>query len=68
MVIRSLIKPNEWDSIINKVLVTPEKGKAKKQLASENKKLHDKLIADATVVFRILPEKFRLKNMKMNIR
>jgi hypothetical protein len=45
MVIRSLIKPDEWDSIINKVLKTPEKGKAKKQLASENKKLHDKLIS-----------------------
>jgi hypothetical protein len=44
MVIRSLIKPNEWDSIINKVLTTPEKGKAKKQLSSENKKLHDRLI------------------------
>jgi hypothetical protein len=45
MVIRSLIKPGEWDSIINKVLVTPEKGKAKKQLANENKKLHDRLIS-----------------------
>ncbi len=44
MVIRSLIKPGEWDSIINKVLVTPEKGKTKKQLASENMKLHDRLI------------------------
>jgi hypothetical protein len=43
LVIRSLIKPGEWDSIMNKVLVTPEKGKAKKQLASENKKLHDRL-------------------------
>ncbi len=29
MVIRSLIKPGEWDSIINKVLVTPEKEKQK---------------------------------------
>ncbi len=44
MVIRSLIKPGEWDSIMNKVLVTPEKGKAKKQLAGENMKLHDRLI------------------------
>ena len=44
MVIRSLIKPGEWDSIMNKVLVIPERGKAKKQLASENKKLHDRLI------------------------
>ncbi len=44
MVIRSLIKPGEWDSIMNKVLVTPEKGKAKKQLASENKKLQDRLL------------------------
>ncbi len=44
IVIRSLIKPGEWDSIINKVLVTPEKGKAKKQLASENKKMQDRLI------------------------
>ncbi len=44
MVIRSLIKPGEWDTIMNKVLVTPEKEKAKKQLASENKKLQDRLI------------------------
>ena len=44
MAIRSLIKPGEWDSIMNKVLITPEKGKAKKQLAGESKKLHDRLI------------------------
>lgn len=44
MEIRSLIKPGEWDSIMNKVLITPEKDKAKKQLAGENKKLHDRLI------------------------
>ena len=45
MVIRSLIKPDEWDNIMNKVLITPEKDKAKKQLAGENKKLHDRLIS-----------------------
>ncbi len=45
MVIRTLIKPNEWDSIIKKVLVTPEKGKAQKLLAGENKKLQDRLIS-----------------------
>ncbi len=44
MVVRSLIRQGEWDSIMNKVLTTPDKDKAKKQLASENKKLHDRLI------------------------
>ncbi len=44
IVIRSLIKPDEWNNIIDKVLVTPEKEKVKKQLADENKKLQDRLI------------------------
>jgi hypothetical protein len=42
--IRSLIHPNEWDSIMNKVLQQPDKGKARKNLFEENQKLHDKLL------------------------
>jgi hypothetical protein len=42
--IRSLIHPNEWDSIMNKVLKQPAKEKIRKNLIGENKKLHDKLL------------------------
>ena len=43
--IRSFIHPNEWDSIMKKVLLQPDNAKAKKSLMEENKKLHDKLLA-----------------------
>ena len=42
--IRSLIKPNEWDSIMTKVLQTPDKEKTRKHLLKENEKLHDDLL------------------------
>ncbi len=42
--IRSFIRENEWDSIMNKVLKTPDNAKARKILMEENKKLHDKLL------------------------
>lgn len=42
--IRSLILPDEWQKIMDKVLVTPEKEKVKKDLLKDNKKLHDRLL------------------------
>ncbi len=42
--IRTLIQPDEWQKIMDKVLVTPEKEKNKKKLLEENKKLHDRLL------------------------
>ncbi len=42
--IKSLIHPNEWDSIMNKVLKLPAKAKIRKDLLAENKKLHDRLL------------------------
>ena len=44
LVIKSLIKPNEWDSIMKKVLVTPSKDKAKKQITKKNQDLHNRLV------------------------
>jgi hypothetical protein len=42
--IRTFIRSNEWDSIMNKVLKQPDNAKARKSLMEENKKLHDKLL------------------------
>jgi hypothetical protein len=42
--IRTFIRPNEWDSIMNKVLKQPDNAKARKSMMAENKKLHDKLL------------------------
>ena len=44
LVIKSLIKPAEWDSIMKKVLVTPTKDKAKKSFAKQNTELHNKIL------------------------
>ena len=41
--IRSLIKQNEWDSIMKKVLVQPDQAKLRKNLMEENNKLASKL-------------------------
>src|SRR5258706_4935607 len=41
--IRSFIKPNEWDSIMKKVLVQPDQAKLRKNLREENNKLAAKL-------------------------
>jgi hypothetical protein len=41
--IRTYILPNEWDSIMKKVLVQPDQVKARKNLTAENQKLADKL-------------------------
>lgn len=43
--IRSYIKPNEWDSIVNKALKQPDNVKAQKSLTEANQKLHDHLLA-----------------------
>ena len=43
--IRSFILPNEWDSIMKKVLIQPDLTKARKNLMEENQKLSDKLAA-----------------------
>jgi len=43
--IRSFILPNEWDSIMKKVLVQPDPAKARKNLMEENQKLSGKLQA-----------------------
>ena len=45
MAIRADIRPNEWDSIMNKLLKMPDNAKAQKSLAAENKKLHDRLLS-----------------------
>jgi hypothetical protein len=42
--IRSLIRPSEWDSIMNKVLQQPDKEKVRKSMLGEIKKYHDKLL------------------------
>ena len=44
LVIKSLIKPNEWDSIMSRVLVAPAKDKAKKEVAKQNQSLHERLL------------------------
>jgi hypothetical protein len=41
--IRSFILPNEWDSIMKKVLIQPDQVKARKNLMEENQKLCGKL-------------------------
>jgi hypothetical protein len=41
--IRTYIKPNEWDSIMKKVLVQPDQAKVRKSLLEENQKLASKL-------------------------
>ena len=43
--IRSLILPDEWQKIMDKVIVTPEKEKVMKDLLKDNKKLHDRLLS-----------------------
>ena len=45
LTIRSHIRPNEWDSIMKKVLVVPANEKAKKKLFEESQKMHDKLLS-----------------------
>jgi hypothetical protein len=44
LVVKSLIKPTEWDSIMKKVLVTPTKDKAQKEFAKQNLDLRNRLI------------------------
>ncbi len=44
LVIKSLIKPAEWDSIMKKVLVTPTKDKAQKSFAKQNLDLHNRIL------------------------
>lgn len=44
LVIKSLIQPAEWDSIMKKVLVTPTKDKAKKGFAKQNMDLHNRIL------------------------
>jgi hypothetical protein len=43
--IRSYILPNEWDSIMKKILVQPDQAKARKKLMEENEKLSANLKA-----------------------
>jgi hypothetical protein len=43
--IRSLIHPNEWDSIMNKVLKQPDNKKARKALFGQNEKFHHRLLS-----------------------
>ncbi|HSZ32534.1 MAG TPA: hypothetical protein VK772_04445 [Puia sp.] len=43
--IRSFILPNEWDSIMKKVLILPDQAKARKSLMEENQKLSGNLQA-----------------------
>ena len=43
MKIRSFILPNEWDSIMKKVLALPDQAKARKSLLEENQKLAARL-------------------------
>jgi hypothetical protein len=42
--IQSLLHPAEWDSIMNRVLKQPERGKISKSILAKNKKLHDQLL------------------------
>src|ERR1700740_2866154 len=43
---RSLIKPDEWEKIMSKVLQAPDKEKVRKKLLEETKKMGDKLLKD----------------------
>ena len=43
---RSLIKPDEWEKIMSKVLQAPDKEKVRKKLLEETKKMSDKLLKD----------------------
>jgi len=45
MDIRAFINPGEWDSIMNKLLKTPDNEKERKSLSAEIKKLHGKMLA-----------------------
>ena len=42
--VRSLIHPNEWDSIMNKTIKQPDPQKIRKTLLAANQKLQDRLI------------------------
>lgn len=42
--VRSLMHPNEWDSIINKAMKLPDPAKVRKSLLSANQKLQNQLI------------------------
>jgi hypothetical protein len=42
--VRSLIHPNEWDSIMNKAIKQPDEMKARKSMLQQNQKLQDELI------------------------
>ena len=42
--VRSLILPNEWDSIMNKAVKQPDAAKVRKAILSQNQKLQDRLI------------------------
>jgi hypothetical protein len=41
---RSLIHPNEWDSIMNKAIKQPDESKARKAVIGRNEQLQDRLI------------------------
>jgi hypothetical protein len=41
---RSLIHPNEWDSIMNKAIKQPDEAKVRKAIIGRNEQLQDKLI------------------------
>lgn len=43
--LRTLIKPDEWEKIMDKVLQQPDNEKIRKRSAEENKKLHDNLLS-----------------------
>jgi hypothetical protein len=42
--VRSLIHPNEWDSIMNKAVKQPDEVKVRKSILMQNQKLQDRLI------------------------
>ena len=43
--LRTVIKPEEWEKIMDKVLRQPENEKIRKRSMAENKKMHDNLIS-----------------------
>jgi hypothetical protein len=65
--IRTLILPNEWDSIMNKVLKQPDPVKARKNLHEQNLKLTSYL-QRVINIFRTLQEKRKQRAMQMVIK
>ncbi|HET6999670.1 MAG TPA: hypothetical protein VFI33_00085, partial [Puia sp.] len=61
--IRSYIKPNEWDSIMNKALKQPDNVKARKSLEGENKKLHDHLLASCNKYITVSSDQKKAKSL-----